>query len=326
MLSGWGLLEKATDGGYASTEGLNRQMLAISKYISQNTEALREQFGSAFEPVFTHSAAGGGGIADLMMEAINSHRGQGVLAEYDTIAQQIRDSSRRGGGEVISLHAKANKTLARLRAISPDMHDAVIAQRASFRELGVAPPAKGPIFTREALGFPRTRGLDLPEGYLGAGRQEAADVASKAISGSGPVMKRLNMEAFSQLAGIPGVKKGLMGLAGLGIMGIIYGATHRNMTPEKMQGPPLLPGGSAYEDYDDTQDMQSMYPSPDAFSFNRGMTYQVNATGAFDPQALQSQLRSISAGPINSTIYKSRATTRSGNRTSNSILGELMSG
>lgn len=105
---------------------------------------------------------------------------------------------------------------------------------------------------------------------------------------------------LDRMLSLPGFRKGLAAagiFAGLGIVRLVRG----ERTPEQMQGPPLLPGGSAYE----TIPRQAL-PMPQVAAIsNNGWTYKVRAQGNFDAMNLNKGLRNVTGSPINSTIYDS---------------------
>lgn len=88
--------------------------------------------------------------------------------------------------------------------------------------------------------------------------------------------------------------------AALALVGasFIYQA-RKDRTQDEMTGPPLLPGGSAYEGM---PQRQPQIPQPSMFSgYNQGTSYQINIEGS---QEQIDSFSSVTGGSVNSTIYK----------------------
>ena len=101
-----------------------------------------------------------------------------------------------------------------------------------------------------------------------------------------------------------GVRSGLAAAAALSVFGFIK-AHRRDHSNDDISGPPLLPGGSAYE---------SGYPSRQAVIENlrsinpltRGMQYKVYTSGSSaDAEKLRSMVGGVTDGQVNSTMYSS---------------------
>jgi hypothetical protein len=146
----------------------------------------------------------------------------------------------------------------------------------------------------------------------GTGRyslRSAADEVAGEVSAMGrEYMTRLDKDLIKRLWQEPVTRKGIIGLGIFAGIGVIHRLTH-NPTPEEVGGPPLLPGGSPYEDYDNINysAVSSMYPSSANFS-SGGMQYTVNTSSGYDPQKLSTNLSAITTGSSSTTIYKSRRT------------------
>lgn len=77
----------------------------------------------------------------------------------------------------------------------------------------------------------------------------------------------------------------------------------KDRSPEDLQGPPLLPGGSFYENKQG-QYKQNIINSSQ--SGQNGVTYRVRATGKFDVNELSSSMQGVTGANVNSTSYQSR--------------------
>jgi hypothetical protein len=101
-----------------------------------------------------------------------------------------------------------------------------------------------------------------------------------------------------------GVRTGLAAAAALSVFGFVK-SYRRDHSADDASGPPLLPGGSAYE---------SGYPARQAVIDNlrtinpltRGMQYKVYASGSSeDAEKLRSMVGGVTDGQVNSTMYSS---------------------
>ena len=102
----------------------------------------------------------------------------------------------------------------------------------------------------------------------------------------------------------PTIRRGAMGLAALAVFGFVYSA-RKDRTSDEMSGPPLLPGGSAYE-----SDMPKYIPSLSNLKYLNpvvaGMQYKINVNGSQkDIEKMQSLTQGVVDGPVNSTMYNS---------------------
>lgn len=133
--------------------------------------------------------------------------------------------------------------------------------------------------------------------------QKAADYANAAATAARGGFENVSVEGLKRLWDIPSVRKGTIGGA-LAIVGsFMYQATKGDRTPQDMQGPPLLPGGSAYEtDYYNGElppGVGNNYTSPSM----SGVTYRVNVRGSYDPEVLRNRLEGITGASASGTIY-----------------------
>jgi hypothetical protein len=101
-----------------------------------------------------------------------------------------------------------------------------------------------------------------------------------------------------------GVRTGLAAAAALSVFGFVK-SYRRDHSADDASGPPLLPGGSAYE---------SGYPTRQAVIENlrtlnpltRGMQYKVYTSGSSsDAEKLRSMVGGVTDGQVNSTMYSS---------------------
>ena len=101
-----------------------------------------------------------------------------------------------------------------------------------------------------------------------------------------------------------GVRTGLAAAAALSVVGFVK-SYRRDHSSDDISGPPLLPGGSAYE---------SGYPARQAVIENlrtlnpltRGMQYKVYTSGSSeDAEKLRSMVGGVTDGEVNSTMYSS---------------------
>ena len=101
-----------------------------------------------------------------------------------------------------------------------------------------------------------------------------------------------------------GVRRGIIAAAALATFGFVYSA-RKDRSMDDIAGPPLLPGGSAYE-----TDYPQMQMNPNAYQYSnqtqRGVQYKVYLDGSTeDTENLTSMLGGVVDGPINSTMYNS---------------------
>ena len=101
---------------------------------------------------------------------------------------------------------------------------------------------------------------------------------------SGPGYKRIT-ELFKDgtiknLMDKPYIKSAAIGTAALAVFGFVYSA-NKDRSVEDMQGPPLLPGGSAYESAYPGNTLNMPPPQNLLPSGQNGVTYRVNASGSY---------------------------------------------
>lgn len=156
-----------------------------------------------------------------------------------------------------------------------------------------------------------TRLLGSGGGPIAPGAADAIRTAVDDVVGSGPVRTNYKRFAESLKSGALGeavrnpiVKSGLIAAAALSAFGFIY-SSRKDHTEADVMGPPLLPGGSAYEQGYPTTMAQ---PSTERYQGQSasGTQYRIYTTGSQDDsERLSSILGGVVDGPINSTMYNS---------------------
>lgn len=101
----------------------------------------------------------------------------------------------------------------------------------------------------------------------------------------------------------PYVQGASLAIAGLAAFGLIYSAA-KDRTPEDMQGPPLLPGGSAYETAYPGNTLNLPIPQDLLASNQNGVTYKVNVSGnSENARRFSEAARSMSSGSSSINYY-----------------------
>jgi hypothetical protein len=156
----------------------------------------------------------------------------------------------------------------------------------------------------DAIGFAPSEISDDLRSVLDGG-------ADASVGGSGPprngAYKRISDSfgeggAMRQAFENPTIRKA--GYAGLAVIAASFLYRHnKDRTQEDISGPPLLPGGSAYEAMP-SRDPQ--VPQASMFSgYNQGTSYSINLEGSADQiNNFRSAAGSVAGGAINSTMYK----------------------
>jgi len=116
-------------------------------------------------------------------------------------------------------------------------------------------------------------------------------------------LNRVSINSMRKLADdVPAVKGGLVGAGALIAGSFLYQSHKGDRTPEDLQGPPLLPGGSPYE----TRASERMMQLNEAVmrSQEGGVVYNINVSGAgYDPSMIQAQIESITGGSVSGNIF-----------------------
>lgn len=145
------------------------------------------------------------------------------------------------------------------------------------------------------------RQINAAAGGKRASRMGRAYEAAKTVAE--PLYERGTKETFEKLVTNPLVRKG--GLAAIGLTAFSFmWHKYRDRSPEEMGGPPLLPGGSAYED----MPRYPIYPEGIGnMDQTGGITYNVKAHGDFDPAELQASIAGITGGSVSGSYYNSHS-------------------
>ena len=117
------------------------------------------------------------------------------------------------------------------------------------------------------------------------------------------VMQSFNHGELGKLLESKNVRRsGVAAIALIGASFLYQRNKKKDLTQGDVAGPPLLPGGSAYDDRPPTRDIALQ--SAQVQSQGYGMQYQINTTGSMgDLNNLRSLLGGVVDGPINSTMY-----------------------
>lgn len=98
------------------------------------------------------------------------------------------------------------------------------------------------------------------------------------------------------------IRNSAYAVAGLAVFGFVYSA-FKERTAEQIEGPPLLPGGSAYE-----SDFPKSLPSISDLKYlnptTAAMSYKIHLSGSqADAEKMQRLAGGVATGPINTTMY-----------------------
>jgi hypothetical protein len=123
----------------------------------------------------------------------------------------------------------------------------------------------------------------------------------KKSSASQTAYKQVSKEYLAEQFAKPGVRNAAIG-AGLAIAASFLYQSKKDHTQEAMSGPPLLPGGSAYES--EYPKRMSEIPQARGQGFTPGMNYRVSLFGDRDQiQRFSTAASGLTNGNINSTMY-----------------------
>lgn len=329
-----------------SGEGLDRQLLAIANVLTENNASLSplmsmgEDIDSSMATLFTEAMKrmvyGPKTIKEInripvLSEGLEKFIGLNEFGEVEyREASKIYDPAQRGVAllqriastdplsyddefsgrlqkyvDFIHADMQSSKQFDPVelngyyRAVMARVRDKRTAQMNGVRS--IRPPS---------YSAPVQQGLpDLPAGTGRFTRRATADDAADFVASMGrEEMTRFDKEFVKKLWSEP-LGKGL--IIGTGIfagIGIVHRLT-KNPTPEEAGGPPMLPAGSPYEDYDQVgySAVSSMYPSFGGTS-SAGMQYTVSTSSGYDPRRLSTNLSDITGGSATTNIYTSRRT------------------
>lgn len=168
-------------------------------------------------------------------------------------------------------------------------------------DTGVSPGARPRLDVfREAQNFeglpdevlraiPGARRRDVLKESFGAAAGVLKDFGPEGGGVGKAIFRRDTTTALKELIDIPLARKGGLIAAGLIGFSAIYSKL-RDRTPEDMQGPAMLPGGSAYERMPDPRTI-GLYTG--AQTSVNGTNYNINATGTFNPTSFNNDLQQI---------------------------------
>lgn len=154
----------------------------------------------------------------------------------------------------------------------------------------------------------------------------AADAVLNTVSDEYKPMKRLDQAALKEMWQHPMFRKGIIGFGIFAGFGLVHRMT-KDPTPEDIKGPPLLPGGSPYEDYDPAsqEEMSSMYSSIGSNPYGGGILYTVRANGDYDTNNFSNDISGIANGSV--IAYQREGRRMLGSRPkARQILNSLMEG
>jgi hypothetical protein len=155
---------------------------------------------------------------------------------------------------------------------------------------------------------------DEPFGQAGHYRGRAArDLAEDVTGGlrrfggeAGGVTKGA-MKGWKNLLDVKLFRRGAVAVGGAVAFSTLY-QKFKDRTPEDMEGPPLLPGGSFYEKRPGQYSQNIINNSQ---SGQNGVTYKVRATGNFDVNQLSSSMQGVTGANVSSTSYQTKGHRRS---------------
>ena len=123
----------------------------------------------------------------------------------------------------------------------------------------------------------------------------------KKSTASQSMYKRMNKQYLAEQFAKPGVRNAAIA-AGITVAASFLYQNKKDHTQEAMSGPPLLPGGSAYES--DYPKRLSEIPQARGQGFTMGMNYKVSLFGDRDQiQKFSAAASGLTNGNINSTMY-----------------------
>ena len=143
---------------------------------------------------------------------------------------------------------------------------------------------------------------DITEATPGVVADTLRDLSQvKKSTASQSMYKRMNKQYLAEQFAKPGVRNTAIG-AGLTIAASFLYQSKKDHTQEAISGPPLLPGGSAYES--EYPKRLSEIPQARGQGFTAGMNYKVSLFGDRDQiQKFSAAASGLTNGNINSTMY-----------------------
>lgn len=143
---------------------------------------------------------------------------------------------------------------------------------------------------------------DITEATPGVVADTLRDLSQvKKSTAAQSMYKRMNKQYLAEQFAKRGVRNTAIG-AGLAIAASFLYQSKKDHTQEAMSGPPLLPGGSAYES--EYPKRLSEIPQARGQGFTAGMNYKVSLFGDRDQiQKFSAAVSGLTNGNINSTMY-----------------------
>lgn len=131
------------------------------------------------------------------------------------------------------------------------------------------------------------------------------DYADSSVAG--PAYRRIG-ELFrdgtiSNFMKKPYVKPTLAGLTALAAFGLIYKKRQKERSEDEIKGPPLLPGGSAYETAYPGNTLNIPTDDPMMGSTENGVTYRVNVSGDYEQTTQFAELAQSMAASSSAVFY-----------------------
>jgi hypothetical protein len=207
--------------------------------------------------------------------------------------------SRGGIVDDFSEEAKQNYTLIRAQQTQARLNQAYGVSGPSVSASVAPPPGSAAAvefldpadISPDALGF-----IDDIDDSIAGGSGSAPD---KLYTRMGRMFKSGGMGDLFQDSII---RNSAYALVGLAAFGFIYSAS-KERTQEQIEGPPMLPGGSAYE-----SDFPKALPSISDLKYlnptTAAMSYKIHLSGSqADAEKMRQLAGGVATGPINTTMY-----------------------
>lgn len=217
-------------------------------------------------------------------DVVNALRMPGTATTAEEVAQQANEKLSRIYAPLIG---DAGQVLDNAVAGSPDL----------IEELSVlAQDIPGP---QAAAGTSKAAYIspEVAQGLIDSTKPIAEEISEVAM----PTYKRINFESLSQLWQNNKLFKGAAVLGAVTIAGSLVYRHYAGRSNDDMKGPPLLPGGSPYEQLP-VQNQQSLkYSAPE---YNPGLSYDVSVYGSADQiNRFNEDARGLTNGPVDATIH-----------------------
>lgn len=148
-------------------------------------------------------------------------------------------------------------------------------------------------------------GFTVPGIHTAKVRQIAYDTATRVKDGllaRGPQNFKAG-EAIQKLMGVKGFRNAAIGGAALVGASLLYRKT-KDRTVDELAGPPLLPGGSFYEDVG-SQPLPPAMGNQNSVEPSGGTAYKIHAQGSFVPSSLMAAAEGMVGASASGAIFKS---------------------